>query len=129
MGDTIAHLGSKKWVREFVNLCSENLEKGGKLALSFRDYSIELKGNDRFIPVKSDESKILTCFLEYSPEYVKVTDIFYEKINGKWLQSVSSYDKTRILPEEIETLLKQYGFEIVSNEIMSRMIYLTAIKS
>ncbi|MCK9407771.1 MAG: hypothetical protein WCX28_01270 [Bacteriovoracaceae bacterium] len=42
--------------------------------LTFRDYSTELTGNSRFIPVKSDASQILTCILEYSSETVTVTD-------------------------------------------------------
>ncbi len=40
----------------------------------------ELTELDRFIPVKSDGSKIFTCFLEYEKETVKVHDIIYERI-------------------------------------------------
>lgn len=128
MGDTILHLESREWVKEFIKLCYENLESGGKLILSFRDYSTELKGDSRFIPVKSDDTRVMTCFLEYYNDYIKVTDLLYEKINGEWIQFVSSYKKVRVLPEEIEKCLKEAGFEIESNEVLSRMIYIIADK-
>ncbi len=129
MGDTITHLESREQIKEFVKLCYDNLQSDGKLILSFRDYSNELKGDARFIPVKSDENKILTCFLEYSEDYVRVTDLFHERINGNWMQFVSSYNKVRILPEEIEMYLKESGFEIESNEVINRMIHLILIKN
>ena len=128
MGDTILHLESREWVREFIKLCYENLESGGKLILSFRDYTNELKGDARFIPVKSDDTRVMTCFLEYSDEYVNVTDLLHEKINGEWMQFVSSYKKVRVLPEEIEKYLKDAGFEIEPNENFNRMIHLIANK-
>ncbi|MBP9095395.1 MAG: methyltransferase domain-containing protein [Ignavibacteria bacterium] len=128
MGDTILHLESREWVKEFIKLCYENLEQGGKLILSFRDYTNELKGDARFIPVKSDDTRVMTCFLQYSDEYINVTDLLYEKINGEWMQFVSSYKKVRVLPEEIEKYLKDAGFEIESNENINRMIYLIANK-
>jgi cyclopropane fatty-acyl-phospholipid synthase-like methyltransferase len=100
MGDTITHLESKNQVKEFIKLCYVNLEQNGKLILSFRDYTNELRGDARFIPVKSDDNKILTCFLEYSDEFVKVTDLFHEKIGDSWVQLVSSYNKVRVFPED-----------------------------
>lgn len=128
MGDTILHLESREWIKEFINLCYENLESGGKLILSFRDYTNELKGDARFIPVKSDDTRVMTCFLEYYDEYIKVTDLLYEKINGEWMQFISSYNKVRVLPEEIEKYLKDAGFEIESNENINRMIHLIVNK-
>lgn len=128
MGDTITHLESKKWINEFIKYCYENLEENGKLILSFRDYTNELQGDARFIPVKSDDTKIMTCFLEYTDEYVRVTDFLYEKINDNWIHFISSYNKTRILPEEIEKYLIDNGFEIESNEMLNRMIHIIAIK-
>jgi 2-polyprenyl-3-methyl-5-hydroxy-6-metoxy-1,4-benzoquinol methylase len=128
MGDTLMHLESKEWIKRFIELCYENLEQGGKFVLSFRDYSNELKGDARFIPVKSDENKILTCFLEYGEEVVRVTDILNEKTGDNWHQRISSYNKVRITPDEIESYLKQGAFEIESNEILNRMIYIVAIK-
>lgn len=47
--------------------------------LSFRDYSVPLQDEKRFIPVRSDEGRILTCFLEYSEDSVLVHDILHER--------------------------------------------------
>jgi ubiquinone/menaquinone biosynthesis C-methylase UbiE len=129
MGDTLMHLDSREWVKEFIKLCYDNLESTGKLILSFRDYTNELKGDSRFIPVKFDDTRVMSCFLEYSDEYVKVTDLLYEKINGEWMQFVSSYKKTRVLPEEVEQYLKDAGFEIESNENFNRMIHIISNKN
>jgi len=40
--------------------------------LSFRDLTPDLTGLNRFIPVRSDPDRIMTCFLEYEPETVIV---------------------------------------------------------
>ena len=53
-------------------------------------------GNSRFIPVKSDENRIFTCFLEYTTNYVTVSDLLYEKEQTGWKQKVRSYNKVRI---------------------------------
>lgn len=45
----------------------------------YRELSSELEEIARFIPVNYDETRILTCFLEYEEEKVKVHDLLYEK--------------------------------------------------
>src|SRR5688572_22849035 len=67
MGDTITHLESIDQVVLLVQQISSHLEPGGKIVLSFRDLTKALQGDERFIPVKNDDSRILTCFLEYFP--------------------------------------------------------------
>jgi hypothetical protein len=54
----------------------------------FRDYAKPLQGDVRFIHVKSDEERILTCVLEYEESFVRVTDLLYEKTDGTWTQKV-----------------------------------------
>jgi hypothetical protein len=39
--------------------------------------SVPLIGEQRLIPVRNDETRILTCFLEYEPEAVLVHDILH----------------------------------------------------
>lgn len=128
-GDTIAHLDSRQEIEQLIKHCSQVLLQKGKLILSFRDYQLELKDTFRFIPVKSDSNRILTCFLEYFPEKVRVTDIFYEKENDKWQQKVSSYEKVRVSPDLITNLLKESGFTIVANETINKMISIVAEKN
>jgi hypothetical protein len=127
-GDTLTHLDSKKEVEEFVIDICQTLIVGGKLVVSFRDYSNELMGDDRFIPVKSDDDRILTCFLEYGKEYVKVTDLLYEKTETGWQQKVSSYNKVRILPDEVVQLLKINEMNILFNQPINRMTTIIAAK-
>lgn len=128
-GDTIAHLDSITEIAQLVKDSFDTLIPKGKLLLSFRDYSQELLGKARFIPVKSDANRILTCFLEYSPQTVKVTDILHEKEHGDWVQKVSSYNKVRISQTGILDILKENGFEIMMNETHNRMITLIGQKN
>src|SRR6478609_8009881 len=86
MGDTIAHLESVDQIRLLLERTFRCLGENGKLILSYRDYETELVDTQRFIPVKSDDSKILTCFLEFFTDKVKVTDLLHERINGQWVQ-------------------------------------------
>ncbi len=115
-GDTLLHLESKSEIKEFIKNCASTLAKNGKLILSFRNYTDELIGNDRYIPVKSDDNKILTCILEYKAEQITVTDLLQERTEKGWIQKVSSYNKVRILPNEIERIVQQNGLKIIFNK-------------
>jgi SAM-dependent methyltransferase len=127
-GDTLSHLDNKPEIEKFMADISNSLENGGKLILSFRDYSKKLTGTNRFIPVKSDDTKILTCILDYENEFVNVTDLLHEKTNDGWIQKVSSYRKVRLLPNEIEELLQKNNFEIEFNELVNGLTTMIATK-
>lgn len=127
-GDTLAHLSSLSKVEELLSSIYNSLVPSGKLILSFRDYSSDLKDTSRFIPVHSDDGKILTCFLEYYDDYVRVTDILHYLSNGKWLQKVSSYFKVRLTEKLIFEYLKETEFEILYNRIEKGMITLICQK-
>mgnify|MGYP001627270834 CR=1 FL=1 len=128
MGDTIAHLQSQKQLRNLFRNIYNKLEVNGKMVISYRDYSHTLKDTERFIPVKADANRILTCMLEYFDTKVRVTDMLYENKNGKWQQKVSSYMKLRIQNEAIENLVKETGFQLLSSSVQNRMHYLIAEK-
>lgn len=91
MGDTITHLERKTDVGDLLEMIAAHLEHEGKVVISFRELTTELKGEERFISVKSDEKRILTCFLDYFPDRVIVHDLLHENQSGKWVQRVSSY--------------------------------------
>jgi len=129
MGDTISHLSSVEDIHEIVRRIHSKLSALGKIVLSFRDYSSAICGESRFIPVKSDENRILTCFLEYFDDNVNVTDLLHEKENGKWVQKVSSYQKVRISEEQVKQILSALGFSIDSSEIINRLVYIVATKN
>lgn len=115
-GDTIAHLDSFEEMDRFIDGCYATLIQSGRLYLTFRDYSEELHDTARFIPVRSGEERILTCFLDFYHDHVRVTDLLHERINGVWAQKASSYKKIRITPDLIEGSLVRAGFEILSRE-------------
>lgn len=128
-GDTLTHLGSPEEIEKFINDCARLLPQGGKLLLTFRDYSNALNDDQRFIPVKSSENRILTCILEYSEDKVKVTDLLRERTDAKWIQKVSSYEKVRISPMAVNQIIEAAGMRIIFNEPLNRMQTVIAEKS
>jgi SAM-dependent methyltransferase len=127
-GDTISHLESKKAIVKFVEDIFETLLLKGRFVITFRDYSQELTGESRFIPVKSDDNRILTCILEYSPQTVRVTDQLYVKEKSGWTQRISSYTKIRITSAYMTDVLKQASFKIISEIPLGRMRAIIAEK-
>ena len=127
-GDTLAHLESFEAIVEFLQNCFFTLITNGRLVLSFRDYTHELTGSDRFIPVKSDDRRIMTCFLEYTWEKVIVTDIIYEKTGAGWQQKVSSYPKIRLTRDWVLDFLENMGLRIIFNETQNGFVKLIAVK-
>jgi len=123
MGDTLAHFESFDDLKRLFQSCYSMLAPGGKFVISYRDYSKALSGNSRFIPVKSDEYRILTCFLEYEDNKVNVTDILHESNNGRWVQLVSSYQKLRLTEQVVAGIIADTGFTIVSSGPRNRLIH------
>jgi SAM-dependent methyltransferase len=127
-GDTLSHLDNKNEVKSLITDISKALDRKGKAIFSFRDYSATLTGKDRFIPVKSDENKILTCILDYEDEFVYVTDMLYEKSNLVWELKVSTYKKVRLLTNEIVEYLEANSMIIISNQILNGLTTIIATK-
>ncbi|WP_197998760.1 class I SAM-dependent methyltransferase [Gimesia aquarii] len=125
MGDTLTHLESQDQVFQLIKKAVEALAPNGILCLSFRDYTTnELKGDARFIPVRSDEKRIHTCFLEYQPDFVCVHDILHTKASDGWEMSVSSYSKLRLSPNDVEQAAKDQGLQLINRFEKRGMIYL-----
>jgi SAM-dependent methyltransferase len=114
MGDTLAHLQTVEDVSALFKDVYRSLEPGGKLALTFRDLTAELKGVDRIIPVKSDDDKLMATFLEYENKYVNVHDMIFVRRNSGWELEKSVYRKLRLGKEQVEELLLNTGFNISS---------------
>jgi len=128
MGDTITHLNSKEEIQKLIVDCHYILKNDGKLVLSFRDYSNELTDTSRFIPVKNDENRILTCFVEYLKDKVRITDLLHQKTEDGWMQKASSYFKIRISPIDIIEMLDAAGMKISFNENIDRLRIVVANK-
>ena len=112
MGDTLTHLQEQASVEKLFSLAAESLRSGGKFITTFRDYTSPLVGQGRFVPVKSDADRILTCFLEYEPDYVNVHDVLHERIGATWQLRVSAYRKLRLSPGWVSTALQEIGFSV-----------------
>ncbi len=127
-GDTISHLESFEEVQMLFKDAFQSLSQNGTLILSFRDYSFELTDTSRFIPVKSDSQRVFTCFLEYSEDKVRVTDLLYEKEGKVWIQKVSSYFKLRLNEDLVCSYLSAVGFEIIFSQIEKGLVTVIAKK-
>jgi 2-polyprenyl-3-methyl-5-hydroxy-6-metoxy-1,4-benzoquinol methylase len=121
-GDTLTHLESAAEIHKIIKDCFEILTYNGKIVITFRDYSYELEDVQRFIPVKSDSKRIMTCFLEYTSEKVRVTDIIHELENDTWVQKISSYYKTRVSKEQVTSYIEEIGFQIILAKTDNRII-------
>ena len=113
MGDTLSHLESFDEVSALVGDVYGVLEEGGKLILEFRDYTAELRGVDRAIPVRLDEDRIMVTFLEYEPLHVNVHDVVFLKRAGGWSSQKSAYKKLRVGTERVVESLEHVGFRAV----------------
>jgi SAM-dependent methyltransferase len=129
MGDTLTHLESLSAVQSILVDSQRILATNGKLILTFRDYvSTELQGTQRFIPVQSDESTILTCFLEYHQDIVEVYDLLYRKEGDRWMLTTSSYPKLRLDKNWVCNQIQDIGLQVIKNEIINGTICIVAEK-
>lgn len=125
MGDTVTHLESLDAVSLLIQKAAGFLEPNGVLCLSFRDYvSMELRGNTRFIPVRSDPDRIHTCFLEYHAQTVHVHDILHIRNEGGWDMSVGVYSKLRLSPDYVTQVAANHGLTLSHHSIRQGMIHL-----
>ncbi|MFA6979684.1 MAG: class I SAM-dependent methyltransferase [Ignavibacteriaceae bacterium] len=128
MGDTLTHLNSLEDLEKLFKDINAVLEDKGKLILSFRDLSFELTELDRIIPMRSDETKIFTCFLEYEQDKVKVHDILYEHTGEGWQLKKSFYRKLRISRDWIIAKLVSLDFYIEVSNVNKGMVEIIARK-
>jgi SAM-dependent methyltransferase len=126
MGDTLTHLPEHTNVDFLVQEVAEALASGGHFLLSFRDYSEPLLDDQRFIPVRSDERRILTCFLEYEEDTVVVHDILHERGGDAWDTKVSSYRKLRLSTDRVTSSLESFGFDVRSESGPRGMVRIVA---
>jgi SAM-dependent methyltransferase len=128
MGDTLTHLADFESVVRLIAAVAETLRPGGRFVTTFRDYSKTLTDEQRFIPVRSDDRRILTCFLEYASSHVRVHDILHERGPSGWQMRVGSYRKLRVVPDWICNVLKSSGFDVRREAGMDGMVRLVATR-
>ena len=109
MGDTLTHLQTLRDLEPLCDAVAQSLAPAGRFVATFRDYSSPVTGESRFVPVRSDADRILTCFLEESGDHIVVHDIIHERDAAHWKLRVSSYRKLRLAPSVLEQALRARG--------------------
>ena len=130
LGDTLTHLPTFEAVESLLRDAAAALAEGGMFAATFRDYATKtLEGNERFILVKRDENRILTCFLEYGADRVLVHDVLTQREDEQWVQRVSSYPKLRLAPGWVIASLETMGLAARLETAPSGMVRIVARKA
>ncbi len=128
MVDTLLHLASQEAVARLAADVFAALEPGGTFVATFRDFTVESKELERFIPVRSDDKTVFTCFLEFEPATVKVHDLVYRRVDGRWDFAKSFYRKLRLPTASVVMMLRAAGFEHVETGLDRGLVVLTAKK-
>jgi 2-polyprenyl-3-methyl-5-hydroxy-6-metoxy-1,4-benzoquinol methylase len=129
MGDTLTHLPNSSSVESLFGDIAAALNPGGLFIATFRDYvSAPLQGDARFILVRADQERILTCHLEYSDTTVTVHDLLHQHEGGSWRLRVSSYPKLRLAPQWVAERLSSLGLSVHRDAGPAGMIRVTARK-
>ncbi len=128
LGDTLTHLPDATQLARLFHDVAATLRPGGRLVLTFRDYSHPAVGDARFIPVRSDGERIHTCFLEESGDRMLVHDIVHERQGAGWRMRVGSYPKLRLSPHTVARALLDAGLEPSAAAGPRGMVRVTAIR-
>ncbi|MEO7036980.1 MAG: class I SAM-dependent methyltransferase [Polyangiaceae bacterium] len=128
MGDTLTHLNSPSEIQALFRAAYQRIALGGRLVITYRDLGVPLAGPARFIPVRADEDRIFTCFLEYGPEHVEVHDLVYVRGDSGWRLATTSYPKLRLAQDRALAWLAQAGFAIEHVEVARGMTEIVARK-
>jgi SAM-dependent methyltransferase len=127
MGDTLTHLPSKQQVQKFFTDVLDKLSKDGIFVVTYRDLTTELTGTDRFIPVRSDEEKVMICFLEFeNSESVLVHDLVHLRGPDGGVLEKSFYRKLRLPQSWVSRELENAGFRVLSEGLTGRFTSLIA---
>jgi hypothetical protein len=121
-------LDSQAAVTELAADVFAALEPGGTFIATFRDFTVETKELERFIPVRSDDKTVFTCFLEFEPDTVKVHDLVHRRVDGHWNFAKSFYRKLRLPTDWVVVTLRDAGFGHVETGLDRGLVVVTANK-
>ncbi|MFJ9585261.1 class I SAM-dependent methyltransferase [Streptomyces acidicola] len=122
LGDTLTHLPTRGDVAALLNDIAGALAPDGTAVLSYRDLTVPLTGTDRFLPVRSAEDRIMTCFLEYPDDYDDYTVVVHDLIHtrsapeGAWTLHARSYRKLRLAHAWVLEQCRTAGLRVVREE-------------
>ena len=78
--------------------------------------------------MRSDDKTVFTCFLEFEPDKVKVHDLVYRRVDGRWDFTKSFYRKLRLPTDWVVTTLLDAGFADVDTDLDRGLVVVTAKK-
>ena len=96
--------------------------------LTFRDLTEELSGTERFIALRGDKDRIMTCFLEYEEDRVMVHDLVHLRGGEGWSLLKSCYPKLRLGGGQVADMLREAGFGIELLNTENGLVTIQAIK-
>lgn len=128
MGDTLTHLAAADDVGALLELVAGSLRPGGVFLTTFRDYSVEREGVDRFVLVRSDTERILTVFVEYGADTVTIHDVLHERHGHEWSLQVGSYPKLRLDPAWVAAVLEDHGLSVETGAGFSGLTEIVATR-
>lgn len=124
MGDTLSHLERMEDLDRVFEGSASRLAAGGRLILTFRDLSGELRELDRFITLCRSDDLIMTCFLEYETFTVKVHDLIWVRGPDGWHFRKGVYRKLRLAPAVVVNRLENAGFAVTWHDAPVGMVVL-----
>jgi SAM-dependent methyltransferase len=127
MGDTLSHLPREADLERVFRGVAGRLVAGGRLVLTFRDLSRELRDLDRVIPLCAADDLVMTCFLEYEPSRVKVHDLIWVRQPDGWRLRTGMYHKLRLAPGTVTARLAAAGFAVERHEAPAGMVALVGV--
>ncbi|MGP3989103.1 class I SAM-dependent methyltransferase [Streptomyces sp. 3N207] len=130
LGDTLPHLPHRSDVLALLVEISGVLAQGGSFVATYREQEKVARGTDRFLPVRSTEDRILTCFLEYVDEdTLLVHDLLHTRDGAGWHLETSAYPKLRLTAGRLEEQCAEVGLRVRHHETGPRgMRVLHAVK-
>jgi SAM-dependent methyltransferase len=127
MGDTLAHLEREADLDRVFQGVAGRLVAGGRLVLSFRDLSVELRDLERVIPLGAWDDLVMTCFLEYEASTVRVHDLIWIRQSDGWRFRKGVYRKLRLAPTRVTARLIASGFSVERHEGPAGMVVLVGV--
>lgn len=116
-GDSILSLESAAEVEKMLTGLMACLQLQATVVISFRSLLQPLTGIDRAIPVRLDDDRLWTTFLEYEQQHVVVNDQLFVKDDSGWRMEKGSYKKLRLDPQCVVDQFNQLGFDEVTHRI------------
>jgi SAM-dependent methyltransferase len=129
MGDTLSHLEREAEVERVLHDVAGGLAPGGRVVLTLRDLSGELRDLERAIPVCARDDLVVTCFLEYEPTTVKVHDLVWFRQADGWRFTKGVYRKLRLSIDSAIRYLEGPGLTVERHPAPGGLIALVGTRS